>query len=123
MKLIDPVYFIISFIIGLAYIHLTQAPPRVVIKYPTPHNVGKITYVDDAGVCYKYKMEKSSCPDDKNQIKTIPIQQANKKQHIIAKTQFNHQAKASTDPEKTIPEQIADKIMEYSKNLINLAIA
>ena len=110
MKIIDPVYFIVSFIIGLIYIHLTQAPPRIVIKYPTPHNAGKITYVDDAGVCYKYKMEKASCPANKKNINTVPIQQGEKREHSLAKA-HHRAAAAATASIKTIPEQIADKIM------------
>ena len=108
MKLIDPVYFIVSFIIGLIYVHLTQAPPRVVIKYPTPHNAGKITYVDDAGVCYKYMMEKANCPANKKNINTVPIQQGEKREHAIAKAIASTNSRNSA--RSTIPEQIADKV-------------
>jgi hypothetical protein len=111
MKLIDPIYFIVSFLVGLVYIHFTQAPPRVVIKYPTPVNAGKITYVDDAGVCYKYKMEKKNCPADKSKLSTVPIQQASKTEHIAA---TNALARMNTKKsvEISIPEQISASIMQ-----------
>ena len=72
--IIDPLYFVVSFLIGLFYIHYTKEPPKVVIKYPTPQNVGKVTYVDDAGVCYKYAMSKSSCPKNRKDVINMPIQ-------------------------------------------------
>ncbi len=95
MKLINPLYFIISFVIGLIYIHFTQAPPRVVIKYPTPHNAGRITYVDDAGVCYKYAVEKANCPANKSLISVIPIQQSTKKEHVQEKYRLASEQSAS----------------------------
>jgi len=71
---IDPLIFLISLCIGLFYTYITTPYPQVVIKYPTPFNVGKITYVDKNNVCYKYQIEKVSCPTDKSKIKTYQFQ-------------------------------------------------
>lgn len=71
---IDPFYFIISFGIGIFLSYIFVPEPKIVIQYPTPENAGKITYMDDAGVCYKYKAVKVNCPSDKNKLKKIEIQ-------------------------------------------------
>ena len=119
MKLINPLYFIVSFIVGLIYIHFTQAPPRVVIKYPTPHNAGKITYVDDAGVCYKYAVKKTNCPANKTTISNIPIQQAMKKNHSQEKERLN--AISLSKPETlTLPEQENDIIAKGIESIKQL---
>ncbi len=72
---IDPFYFLIALAVGLLYTYLSAPKPEIVFKYPTPDNAGKITYVDDAGVCYKYKVDVASCPTDASKIKEIPIHQ------------------------------------------------
>ena len=71
---LDPVYFIVALAIGLFYAYLMAPKPTVVVMYPTPDNAGKITYRDDAGVCYKYRVLETACPVDTNMIKQVPIQ-------------------------------------------------
>ena len=68
-KYIDPVYFLISFAIGIFLTYVFTPPPKIVVKYPTPYNAGKITYKDDNNVCYRYKANKVKCPIDKSKIK------------------------------------------------------
>lgn len=74
---IDPKVFLTSLAVGLLYAYLTTPYPKIVYKYPTPYNAGKITYIDDANVCYKYKVTKVACPLDKSKIKNLKIQQVN----------------------------------------------
>lgn len=74
---IDPFYFLIALSVGLLYAYLNAPEPRIVVKYPTPHNAGKILYKDDAGVCYRYKVNEISCPKDASKIKKMPIQKEN----------------------------------------------
>jgi len=71
---IDPTVLLISLCVGLLYTYLYAPKPRIVIKYPTPYNADKIRYIDDAGVCYKYKVNKVECPQDPSEIKDLPIQ-------------------------------------------------
>lgn len=71
---IDPFVFFISLGVGIFLTYLVSPNPKIIYKYPTPSNAGKITYVDDAGVCYKYKSTKVNCPSDKSQVKSIDIQ-------------------------------------------------
>lgn len=72
---VDPFILLISLCVGLLYTYLYVPKPSIIIKYPTPFNSDTIKYVDDAGVCYKYKVEKTECPANKAEIKTLPIQQ------------------------------------------------
>lgn len=71
---IDPLIFLIALCIGLFYTYLTTPYPQVIIKYPTPFNAGKVTYVDNNNVCYKYQIEKVTCPRDPSKIKTYNFQ-------------------------------------------------
>lgn len=71
---IDPLIFLIALCIGLFYTYVTSPPPEIVIKYPTPFNAGKITYVDKNNVCYKYRIQKVNCPMDKSKIRSYQFQ-------------------------------------------------
>lgn len=75
LDFIDPFYFMIALAVGLLYTYLAAPVPDLIIKYPTPYNAGQITYKDDAGVCYKYKVKQAICPTKSGQIKDIPLQQ------------------------------------------------
>lgn len=79
---IDPFYFFIAFAVGLICTYLITPIPTIIIKHPTPENAGKFVYKDKADVCYKYKAEEVNCPEDKNIIKNIPIQNG-KQQSIV----------------------------------------
>ena len=72
---IDPFYFLIALCVGLLYTYVSTPEPHSVIKYPTPFNADDITYVDDAGVCYKYKVVPKECPTDPQKIKKMSITQ------------------------------------------------
>ena len=66
---IDINVFLITLSLGLLYTYLVVPKPEIIIKYPTPYNVGKIKYMDEAGTCYKYNIEKTPCPYDNKLIK------------------------------------------------------
>ena len=68
---IDPLIFLVSLCIGLAYTYYITPQPQMIIKYPTPFNAGKIKYTDKTGTCYKYKIRSSSCPLNTDLIKTF----------------------------------------------------
>jgi hypothetical protein len=65
--------FILSFAVGLFYCYIMTPPPEVVLKFPSPYNVGKVVYKDKADTCYKYKADKVHCPVDRSLIKAQPI--------------------------------------------------
>jgi len=58
---IDIFYFFISVFFGFFLVYITSPKPKVLIKYPTLKNAGKILYEDDKGVCYKYKAVEVDC--------------------------------------------------------------
>uniref|UniRef100_A0A6C0BLB6 Uncharacterized protein n=1 Tax=viral metagenome TaxID=1070528 RepID=A0A6C0BLB6_9ZZZZ len=71
---IDPLSFLIALCVGLLYTYLSAPHPQIVIKYPTPYNAGKITYIDQNDVCYKYHIRKVTCPTDPSKIKKYDLQ-------------------------------------------------
>ena len=46
---------------------------RKVVVYPTPHNIDKIEYKDEAGNCYGYKIKDVKCPSNKSKIEMLPL--------------------------------------------------
>lgn len=71
---IDLRAFFIAFLIGTILAYFRVDRPRIVYRYPTPWNAGKVTYIDEANVCYKYAVDRVACPTDKSQISEIPLQ-------------------------------------------------
>jgi hypothetical protein len=57
---VDIFSLLIGLFIGFLIVYAIFRP-QVIIEQPTEENVGKVTYVDEAGVCYKYKKEEVAC--------------------------------------------------------------
>ncbi len=70
-EFIDPFTFFISLGVGIFITYLVAPDQKVIYKYPNLTNAGKITYVDDAGVCYKYKATEIKCPSDMSNVQKI----------------------------------------------------
>lgn len=64
------IIFLLSLFIGIIYIYITSSKPTIITKYPTPFNIDKITYIDEEGIYYKYKLKEVECPEDKTLIKS-----------------------------------------------------
>lgn len=64
LRNIKPLYFFMSFAIGLLLVYIFSPPPTVVIKFPSPYNAGKVTYHDKQDACYQYSANKVECPAD-----------------------------------------------------------
>lgn len=58
------VAFIVAFLVGLVYVYLNVPKPKVIIKYPTPYNSQKLTYMGLTGECFKFKAEEVDCSKD-----------------------------------------------------------
>lgn len=55
--------FFFALAIGMFYVYIRVPPPKIVMKYPTPDNAGKVVYKDEADNCYVYQATKQdSCP-------------------------------------------------------------
>jgi|688.fasta_scaffold416129_2 hypothetical protein len=70
---LNPLYFFVSFAIGLFFVYILTPPPSVIVKFPSPYNAGKVTYQDKSDNCYVYKADSVSCPRDKDLIKSQPL--------------------------------------------------
>lgn len=88
-KFINIPVFIISFIVGLLFIHLSTTETKTVFVYPTPDNVDYIEYVDRANNCFTYKYDKVKCPEDPSGIVDIPPQMGRTKPEKVKTTQLN----------------------------------
>jgi len=73
LKRIKPLYFFLSFAIGLLVVYIFHPAPSVVVKFPSPYNAGKITYEGKHDSCYVYQANKVDCPEDKKTIKSQPL--------------------------------------------------
>ena len=66
--------FLVSFAIGLFFIYAFGPDMKKIYIYPTPENIDKVLFKDNADGCFKYVSQEVKCPSDKSQIFTPPIQ-------------------------------------------------
>lgn len=66
--------FLISLAIGLLIVYIFNPTPTIIYVYPTPDNIDKLQYKDNANNCYEFSAHEVKCPDDKSLINIIPIQ-------------------------------------------------
>lgn len=67
--------FMISLFVGLFFVYLSSPPSKVILVYPTPNNTKNIQYQDKADNCHMFNSTEVTCPNDKSQIKKIPVQE------------------------------------------------
>jgi len=67
-------YFIGAFALGIVLCLILAPAPHVVMRFPSPHNAGKVTYQDDGGGqgshegCYRFQAERAECPSDPTRV-------------------------------------------------------
>jgi hypothetical protein len=66
--------FIISFAVGLFFVYVLGPKMKKILIYPSPENVDKVLFKDNADNCFYYKPVEVSCPSDESKITSIPIQ-------------------------------------------------
>lgn len=64
----------ISLVLGLLLVYIFNPTPTVIYVYPTPDNIDKLQYKDNANNCYEFSAQEVKCPDDKSLVNIIPLQ-------------------------------------------------
>lgn len=73
---INPFAFVVAFGLGLLLTYMVVPAPSVVIKFPTPYNAGRVTYMAEDRNCYKYKADEVACPlnpPEKDLVRVHPV--------------------------------------------------
>ena len=65
--------FIVGLIIGIVGIYIVKPVQNIIYKYPSPENVGKLTYKDKNGVCYIYNSKEVDCDKNESRLKDYPL--------------------------------------------------
>jgi len=73
MKYISIPTFIISFLIGMIYIYLSNPQTRDIVVYPTIDNKMKFQFIDKASNCFTFNQQEIKCPM-MGEVKNMPIQ-------------------------------------------------
>lgn len=73
LKHLELIPFLLAFVVGLFVITWRKPDSdQKVPKWPHPTNVGKITYRDRNGICYKYVAKEVDCTAVKSKLKEFP---------------------------------------------------
>lgn len=63
--------FILSFLLGAVFIYLSPVEYKTIVVYPTPTNLEKIQYKDNADNCFQFSARLVDCGEN---VKKIPVQ-------------------------------------------------
>ena len=63
--------FLLSFLVGCIFIYISPVSYKTVVVYPTPSNIKKIQYKDNADNCYRFTAKLVNCTSDALK---IPVQ-------------------------------------------------
>ena len=74
MKYLSIKTFIISFLVGMLFIHLSSPTQRSVVVYPTVDNQDMFQYKDMADKCFAFNPDVVKCPHLDNNVSVIPPQ-------------------------------------------------
>jgi len=72
-KRVNSLIFIVSFVIGIFFTYLLTPMPKIIYKYPKPHEVDDYSFKDSSDSCYKYNANEVSCPTNSDDIAEFPI--------------------------------------------------
>lgn len=62
MKYLDIPVFIVSLAIGLFFVYTTtESTMKEIYVFPTPTNIDKVQYLDNADNCFKFSAKEVTC--------------------------------------------------------------
>ena len=64
MKLKYVGLFILSFLVGIAFVLLSPVEYKTVVIYPTPTNLKQIYYKDSSNACFQFTSKLVDCKPD-----------------------------------------------------------
>jgi hypothetical protein len=71
LERIKPVYFVISFCIGILLVYVITPKKSIIYKFPSPDN-SDLVYHDKSDTCYKYHNKEMSCNDVSEEMEIEP---------------------------------------------------
>jgi hypothetical protein len=69
-----PIFFI-SLAIGIFFVYVIGPESKPIYIYPSPENIDKVLFKDDANNCFKYEQKEVMCPKDSSELANTPVQQ------------------------------------------------
>ena len=72
MKITYLLLFVVSFVVGIFFVYISPVEHKTVFVYPTPKNINKIQYKDNADKCFQFSAKLVNCKGHK--VNKIPIQ-------------------------------------------------
>ena len=66
--------FLVSFAIGIFFVYVYGPEMKTIYIYPSPENVNRVLYKDNADNCFRFVPNQIECPKDKSKISDILIQ-------------------------------------------------
>ena len=66
--------FIVSLAVGLFVVYIWGPETKTIFIYPSPENVEKILFKDNAENCFYLNPVEVKCPTDPSQISIMPVQ-------------------------------------------------
>lgn len=86
-----PLWFFSAFVIGLLFCFVLAPKQRVVVKFPSPYNAGRIVYRDTSDSCFKINADEVTCPKEGVLPQPLSLEDFKAKAHA-------HKAKADANP-------------------------
>lgn len=85
------VAFIIAFAFGIAYCYVVTPPSKVVVKFPSPTNAGKIMYRDNDDNCFTFTANEVPCTKESiPQPINVEDFTGKKRQHVRVRNPRHH---------------------------------
>ena len=66
--------FLMSFAIGIFFVYVLGPELKTILIYPSPENVNKVLFKDNADNCFSFNPVEVECPNDASLISSLPIQ-------------------------------------------------